>query len=210
MAAPWQSFALLAQCAWPRRARGGFVRCPGARGERVQATASSPIVLAAMRGVGAEAQICNASAELAARDVRCGRRGGARCAIQGWQGACAMGGALIRITERDTRGCRWPLALPTPSLPQEEGCHKFEKLQRETRIVRGFVVRERRTLFVVRGRGSPRSSDPPCCRATDGVGLGSEKGHMHWRCTLSTEGFRLRAFYECWMCIARNILILKL
>ena len=52
-----------------------------------------------------------------------------------------MGGALIRITERDTRGCRWPLALPTPSLPQEEGCHKFEKLQRETRIVRGFVVR---------------------------------------------------------------------
>ena len=150
--------------AGPRRVRA----VPRARGERVQATASSPIVLAAMRGVGAEAQICNASAELAARDVRCGRRGGARCAIQGWQGACAMGGALIRITERDTRGCRWPLALPTPSFAaKKEGCHKFEKLQRETRIVRGFVVRERRTFFVVRGRGSPRSSDPPCCRACD-------------------------------------------
>ena len=123
--------------AGPRRVRA----VPRARGERVQATASSPIVLAAMRGVGAEAQICNASAELAAHDVRCGRRGGARCAIQGWQGACAMGGALIRITERDTRGCRWPLALPTPSFAKKEGCHKFEKLQRETRIVRGFVVR---------------------------------------------------------------------
>ena len=103
--------------AGPRRVRA----VPRARGERVQATASSPIVLAAMRGVGAEAQICNASAELAARDVRCGRRGGARCAIQGWQGACAMGGALIRITERDTRGCRWPLVLPTPSFAARRG-----------------------------------------------------------------------------------------
>ena len=69
-----------------------------------------------------------------------------------------MGGALIRIAERDTRGCRWPLALPTPSLPQEEGCHKFEKLQRETRIVRGFVVAsEGRFLWfgAVAPRGRP-------------------------------------------------------
>ena len=93
-----------------------------------------------------------------------------------------MGGALIRITERDTRGCRWPLALPTPSFAKKEGCHKFEKLQRETRIVRGFVVRERRRF---RGDEYPE---------LNGLRFVSD---MHWRCTLSTEGFRLRAFYEC-------------
>ena len=77
-----------------------------------------------------------------------------------------MGGALIRVTEpeacEDADGL---LRCRRPPCRKKTGCHKFEKLQRETRIVRGFVVRERRTFFVVRGRGSPRSSDPPCCRS---------------------------------------------
>ena len=152
---PLGNLALLAHCAWPRRVRA----VPRAMGERVQVTASSPIVLAAMRGVGAEAQICNASAELAARDVRYKRRGGARCAIQGRQGACAMGGALIRVTEpeacEDADGllrCRVLLVARTRVATSLRSCNE----KRELCVALLFASEGR---FVVRGRGSPRSSN---------------------------------------------------
>ena len=137
LASPPPQCWLLTRFARPRRVRMVF----GAKGERVRVSAASPLVLAVMRRRAPELQICDTGAE--AGSTRCSTRASERCAMFDswqimsiWNMRCAQSQQRASHVSTTTRVC----GLGAPDIASCS-CHKFEKLQRETRIVRGFVAR---------------------------------------------------------------------
>ena len=112
-----------------------------AKGERVRTSAAYPLVLTVMRRRVPELQICDVGAEPGS--TRCSTRASERCAMFDswqimsiWNMRCAQSQQRASHVSTTTRVC----GLGAPDIASCS-CHKFEKLQRETRIVRGFVVR---------------------------------------------------------------------